>query len=170
MGNFLSKNILGQMLLSLVVAFGSVTFAEMKGLPFPKGPDQAITPGDTCRQANELRYPEKIPYCNRDVDPKTKAAIITQYDEELGYRIRSMDRQKFKIDHFIPLCMGGSNDRSNLWPQHESVYSVTDPLEPVLCQKMAEGKVLQAEAMDMIRDAKLHLDRVSEILAKAHSL
>ena len=66
--------------------------------------------------------------------------------------------------------MGGSNERINLWPQHESVYKMTDPLEPALCDKMAQGKILQAEAMDLIRQAKLNLDQVPEILAKINAL
>ena len=80
-----------------------------------------------------------------------------------------MDRMKFKIDHFIPLCMGGSNDKSNLWPQHESVYKITDPLEPAMCNKMAEGKLLQAEAIDLIKYAKQHLDEVPRILREIES-
>ncbi len=137
---------------------------------FPTGPNTDMTPGAICESADEFRYPERIPYCNRDVETKLKNEIIRKYDQELGFNIQSMPRAKFKIDHFIPLCMGGSNDRSNLWPQHESVYKVTDPLEPLLCNKMAQGKLLQAEAMQMIRRAKLHLEEAQEILGKASSL
>jgi hypothetical protein len=88
----------------------------------------------------------------------------------MGYRTRQMDRQDFKIDHYIPLCMGGSNDIKNLWPQHKSVYAITDPLEPVLCDKMAQGRLLQKKAVEIIMYAKAHLDEVPEIIAKANAL
>ena len=81
-----------------------------------------------------------------------------------------MPRGKFKIDHYIPLCMGGSNERINLWPQHESVYKITDALEQKLCEKMAQGKMLQSEAIDLIREAKNHLDEAPDILSRAQSL
>lgn len=157
-------------ILAFVLVLSSLTFAESKLRPYPQGPDTSVTPGDVCHHADEYRYPERIAYCNRNVDSKLKAEIIRDYDKNLGYNISGMDRQKFKIDHFIPLCMGGSNERVNLWPQHETVYKITDPLEPALCDKMAQGKILQAEAMDLIRQAKLNLDQVPEILAKINSL
>ena len=74
-----------------------------------------------------------------------------------------MDRQEFKIDHFIPLCMGGGNDVANLWPQHRTVYEVTDPLEDQLCQLMSLGDMDQAKAIETIRYAKHHLDEAKGI-------
>lgn len=154
------------------IAIASVTinaFAGGKG-NFPTGPNLGITPGEVCTSADEYRYPERIAYCKRAVEPQLKNDIIKVYDDEFGFNVGGMPRTKFKIDHFIPLCMGGGNNRTNLWPQHESVYKVTDPLEPALCDKMAKGKILQAEAMDLIRRAKLHLEEVPEILARVQSL
>ena len=136
---------------------------------FPKGPDATITPGALCLNPDAHRYPEQINYCNRNVDTDTKRGRFQAYDQ-LGYRTRSMDRQDFKIDHYIPLCMGGSNDIKNLWPQHKSVYAITDPLEPVLCDKMAQGKLLQKKAVEIIMYAKAHLDEVPAIIAKANAL
>lgn len=75
-----------------------------------------------------------------------------------------MERGEFKIDHFIPLCMGGSNSRTNLWPQHRTVYEITDEMEMRLCELMAAGNMLQAEAMETIRYAKFHLDEVPRIM------
>jgi hypothetical protein len=155
---------------SFNLSFANVAISQKGQMPYPTSPEVDETPGDTCGQADEYRYPERIAYCERAVDTKTKAEIIQKYDVKYGYKIRAMDRQKFKIDHFIPLCAGGSNERQNLWPQHESIYKVTDPLEPAICEKMAEGKLLQAEAIDLIRQAKQDLSRVKEILAKVQAL
>jgi hypothetical protein len=81
-----------------------------------------------------------------------------------------MNRGDFKIDHLIPLCAGGANDELNLWPQHSSVYNITDPIEPVICQKMAEGKLSQKDAVAMVIFAKTHLDQVNIVLAKLNKL
>lgn len=137
---------------------------------FPLGPNLTETPGKLCTTPTAVRYPEKVAYCDRDVDSYLKNAVIEKYDRLFGYAIRSMDRKDFKIDHLIPLCAGGANSEENLWPQHKSVYEITDPLEPVVCQKMQEGKLLQADAVKLILQAKTNLDQVPAILKKIRSL
>lgn len=137
---------------------------------FPRGPDLEMTPGSLCQRGSTFRYPEHVRYCNRDVDSKLKNEVIAEYDRELGFSVRSMPRGQFKIDHFIPLCAGGSNDRDNLWPQHKSVFTLTDPLEPLVCQKMADGRLKQADAVELIREAKTNLSRVQEIYDHVDSL
>jgi hypothetical protein len=126
---------------------------------FPKGPDATLTPGALCTHPSTHRYPENIAYCERNVDSRQKAQIYLAYDQ-LGYQTRSMKRQNFKIDHYFPLCMGGSNESANLWPQHQSVYTITDPLEQKICEKMAEGVLLQKDAIDIIKKAKGDLSLV----------
>jgi hypothetical protein len=133
-------------------------------------PAKGMTVGKLCEAPSSLRYPERIPYCDRDVSAELKYQIIDNYDHSFGYSIRSMPREQFKIDHYIPLCVGGSNDISNLWPQHESVYSVTDPLEVLLCEKMARGQLLQKDAVQIIIAAKNNLSEVPLILAQIKSL
>ncbi len=120
---------------------------------FPESPDPVATPGDLCDKPDSYRYPERIPYCERDVDSRLKRDVA-HYDQELGYEIQRVGRANFKIDHLIPLCMGGSNDEENLWPQHKSIYELTDPLEPALCEQMAAGRMRQAEAVALILQAK----------------
>lgn len=144
----------------------STTYA----LDFPTEPEQSVTPGSLCENADEYRYPERIPYCERAVDPETKRAIIDNYDRRFDYNIGDMNRELFKIDHFIPLCMGGSNDVENLWPQHMSVYEVTDPLEELVCEKMAEGVLKQKRAVEYIREAKTNLDRAEAIYNEVYRL
>lgn len=137
---------------------------------FPTTPAKQMTPGKLCDQPASYRYPENIAYCGRDVLPELKRQIIEDYDRTFGYRIENMDRRDFKIDHYIPLCVGGSNDVSNLWPQHVSVYKITDTLEEAVCEKMARGRLLQKDAVKLIVEAKNHLDEVPAILAHVHSL
>ena len=137
---------------------------------FPTQPNLQVTPGTLCQNPDAIRYPEKINYCNRNVKSDLKKEIIKTYDSLFGYTIESMDRNEFKIDHFIPLCMGGGNDKENLWPQHVSVYTITDPLEPTLCGKMEQGLLRQADAVEMIKRGKLNLDQVPSLLEQINAL
>ncbi len=133
---------------------------------FPTIPEDEMTPGSLCKHPDELRYPERIPYCNRSVSKSLKNQIIHAYDVSFNYTIEQMNRQDFKIDHLIPLCMGGSNEQLNLWPQHMTVYTLTDQLEERLCTGMAQGALTQVEALEMIRDAKHHHEMIPEIKSK----
>lgn len=133
-----------------------VASAALAGERFPEMPDDRLTPGSTCATPDAHRYPEQVPYCNRDVSGDTKRGIFQTYDEQLGYQTRQMNRADFKIDHLIPLCAGGSNEVSNLWPQHVSIYNLTDGVEQIACQLMAEGKMSQQEAISRILEMKHH--------------
>lgn len=153
-----------------VLILGSFSFHTSFASDFPTGPAQQMTPGKLCDIPNELRYPEQIAYCERDVTIETKHLIIEEYDRQFGFQIQTMPRDQFKIDHYIPLCMGGSNDITNLWPQHVSVYTVTDPLEKAICDKMVVGKIQQKDAVALIIEGKNHLDEVPKILAQVRLL
>lgn len=134
------------------------------GALFPKTPDAAMTPGETCANPDSYRHPANIPYCERDVSSSTKKLIIDQYDETRGFKIRTMNRGDFKIDHFVPLCIGGSNSVKNLWPQHKSIYVHTDPVEHKTCELMALGKIKQADAIALVRKAKLDVAKAKAIV------
>ncbi len=137
---------------------------------FPKNPDAEMTPGSYCSRPNSYRYAERIPYCERNVSSGRKKQIIRDYNEKLGYRIEPGDRSQFKIDHLIPLCAGGSNDDDNLWPQHQSVYNITDELEGLICVKMSQGRLLQKRGIELLMRAKLHLEETAEIQALVEAL
>ena len=137
---------------------------------FPRGPIAQLTPGVLCSTPNSHRYPEKIAYCERDVLPSLKEKVMEEYDRRFGFQTEQMPRGVFKIDHYIPLCMGGANVAANLWPQHVSIYKITDPLEQELCTKMAEGKILQKEAVQLIKEAKNNLDDAPIILRRVRAL
>ncbi len=125
----------------------------------PQKPDLNMTPGALCHNPTELRYHEEIFYCKRDVPSELKWSVINEY--VLLYpelKINPTNRYEFKIDHFIPLCMGGGNDITNLWPQHMDVYKYTDKIELALCTQMSEGLLLQAEAIAEVKYAKLNIE------------
>lgn len=137
---------------------------------FPTSPDSRLTPGSLCDHPDEYRYPEHIPYCNRDVDGGQKKAIFDLYRKKLGYVLDPQDRKQYKIDHYFPLCAGGSNQENNLWPQHRSVYEVTDPVENIGCQKLADGKISQKELITLIIKAKSDLSKAPQIFLLLKSL
>jgi hypothetical protein len=146
----------------------SVSFAAETA--FPLSPDLSITPGSLCENGNTYRYPERVRYCSRSVGGALKKEVMDNYDRLLGYKVTQMERSLFKIDHYIPLCMGGSNDETNLWPQHKSVYEQTDRLEQIACDQMAKGRIKQQEAIQYIRDAKSDPQNASAIIATVEAL
>jgi hypothetical protein len=151
------------MAISMGLTVGSTNYAVAFSQNFPENPHEELTPGSLCEHPDEYRYRERIPYCSRDVSKSLKQSIIAEYDRKLGYRVGQMQRNDFKIHHYIPLCAGGSNERDNLWPQHKTVYSLTDPVEQKICEKMVEGKILQNRAVELIRRMKLDLEEVDPV-------
>lgn len=156
-------------LFTLIVSSSSA-FALSSGQPFPITPDPRLTPGSLCARPDSKRYPEGIAYCERKVRSELKVEIMKTYDQRLGYRITQMNRNLFKIDHYIPLCMGGGNEAENLWPQHASVYQYTDPLEEAACTKMAEGRLRQRDAVNIIRQAKADPRRAPALIEAVRGL
>ncbi len=132
----------------------SIAFATAS---YPTKPDLDLTPGDLCQTPDQIRYPEKIKYCDRNVNSDLKWLIILKYMKKYNFTVDNSNRIDFKIDHFIPLCMGGANSAKNLWPQHKSVYRVTDPVEVALCQKLALGKMTQQQAIEKMKQVKLNI-------------
>ena len=156
--------------LALAVSLASLDLSVAQNRLYPIKPDPNVTPGRLCDHADQIRYPEMIRYCERHVETHVKVRIIQIYDTRFGYTISRQNRADFKIDHYIPLCMGGSNDVQNLWPQHKSIYQHTDPLEALLCEKMKFGRLRQLQAIELIRRAKNDLSQVRQIIDYASRL
>lgn len=133
-------------------------------LDYPKTPDVEITPGSLCDSPDTYRYPEQIAYCERDVSTEIKQEVFSTYRNRLGYKLDLRNRSNYKIDHFFPLCAGGSNEEDNLWPQHITVFTITDPIESVGCEKLKLGKITQKNLIGLIKTAKLDLDEAPRVL------
>lgn len=137
---------------------------------FPLGPDTELTPGSLCDRPNSYRYPERIAYCNREaLEPGIKEDVFREYRHS-GYRLNLKNRSDYKIDHLIPLCAGGSNRENNLWPQHVTIFEVTDPLESLGCEKLRGAKIKQARLVQLILAAKKNLSLVPQTLRYLQSL
>jgi hypothetical protein len=137
---------------------------------YPKGPESSLTPGSLCDRPDSYRYPERIAYCERDrLDPAVKEDVFQEYRNN-GYGLNPSNRSQYKIDHLVPLCAGGSNQENNLWPQHMTIYSVTDPMESLGCEKLKLGKIKQADLVRRIIAAKKNMTLVPSTLSFLRSL
>jgi len=148
------------LLLSLLLPHA---FALAYKAEFPEKPETKLTPGSLCDRPDEYRYQERIAYCKRDVSTNLKYDVMNEYREE-GYRLNMNNRSSYKIDHFIPLCAGGSNNENNLWPQHITVFTITDPIESRGCEKLKAGKITQVKLIELIREVKLDLSKAQASL------
>jgi hypothetical protein len=156
-------------LLTLVSLMLTSTYVLAFTAEYPKSPLKQLTPGSLCDRPDKFRYPEQIAYCERDVSGQQKREIFEDY-RRAGFRLDPSTRGSFKVDHFIPLCAGGSNHDDNLWPQHRSVYEITDPLEGLGCEKLAVGRISQAELVKRITTAKKDISQAAESLRYLNSL
>jgi hypothetical protein len=69
-------------------------------------------------------------------------------DEVLArYGLRSGPHPDYEIDHLIPLCLGGGDDASNLWPQPRRSIEpkwnaeAKDRLERLICNMVCAGQL-----------------------------
>ena len=105
---------------------------------YPYLPNSKMTTGvasnSTLAEICSKGYPER----SRDVTSSTKSKVYKLYNVNLA-----KCRGGCKIDHLIPLSIGGSNDIGNLWPheynQQWSVYKKTR-LEVRLRRDVCAGK------------------------------
>jgi hypothetical protein len=62
----------------------------------------------------------------------------------------------YEIDHLVPVCLGGGNDVSNLWPQPRRNIELKwnaeakDRLETVLCDLVCDGLLDIGDAQEAI--------------------
>jgi hypothetical protein len=124
--------------------------------------------GGTYPQMPDYRYAERIPYCRRDVSQGDKLDVFDVYRAR-GWSFPG-PRSDYKIDHYIPLCAGGSNNKNNLWPQHKTVYELTDPLEQYGCDALKNGKIKQNALINLIIQGKQNHDQIPGILDQINHL
>ena len=155
-------------IVTLVLVLGSFSIFGSDLPDHPMTPDATLTPGALCTSPTEYRYAEHIAYCERNVSSATKADVFRIYKKR-GFTL-SEPRDHYKIDHFVPLCAGGSNDIKNLWPQHESIFTVTDDLEAVGCERMKLGKIKQKDFLALLKKAKYDNSKAKEVLDYLFSL
>ena len=162
---FRSVNLIAIAILSL----SSATALSFNKDWYPKGPDARLTPGTYCNGNQPSDRSGRPETCSRDVDSHLKWEVIGEYNK-IGYDINSGNRMQFKIDHLVPLCFGGGNDKGNLWPQHQSIYVITDKLEDIGCQKLRGGRISQRKVITMLLEVKNDLSKADAMMNYLESL
>ncbi|HEY5472225.1 MAG TPA: HNH endonuclease signature motif containing protein, partial [Candidatus Limnocylindrales bacterium] len=108
-------------------------------------PDPALTPGDelpvTAAQVSVPGYASGV----RDVPTSEKAQVFAEYD--LSY---PQPTGAYECDHFIPLCLGGSNSIENLWPEPAPQFHWKDGLEVHLWHEVQAGTLSLEQAQAQI--------------------
>lgn len=114
---------------------------------FPMIPDIDRAKTSICTKEDpdfdEFRYLEKIAHCKRRVSKRTKNEICDSYGV--------FNRTGYTVDHIIPLSIGGTNHKNNLWCQNKLILS--SDYEYQLYSKLKRGKIKQVEA---IRDILIY--------------
>lgn len=139
-------------------------------------PDASMTPGlaDTLSRDDLTRtYTDNCPAhkatCTYSQDHRNvSAAVHTKVYDEYNVPQSKRNGTSGEVDHFYPLCAGGSNDIRNLWYQPTSNdwngkhfgYHQKDKLEAYVCAQIKDGTLDPHDAYDrMTKDwVKFYLD------------
>jgi hypothetical protein len=109
-------------------------------------PNPTLTPGDvlpvSAAQVSVAGYASRV----RNVPVSEKRDVYAEY--HLAYPQKT---GSYECDHFIPLCLGGSNSIKNLWPEPAPEFHWKDGLEVYLWRQVRAGRVGLAEAQREIR-------------------
>lgn len=111
-------------------------------------PDPRVTPGDVCK-ANDpdfdgYVYSEKIAHCKRNFSEAKKASVARVYG------VPKANWSDYEFDHLIPLCVGGSNDVRNVWPEPIEHAHRKDVIEDKVCAALRAGTMTQKEAVQEV--------------------
>ena len=136
------------MKLFLAIALFATPFA-MAGSKYSHLPDPVLTPGVVASTDTVLVCEKDYPARSRNVSNTKKNKVYQAYKVKKELCIKGC-----KIDHLIPLSIGGSNDIANLWP-HEygadwTVFEKTR-LEVRLRKEVCTGKMPITEAQECVR-------------------
>ena len=112
-------------------------------------PDKNLTGG-----VASIRTKERIAACGHAKDNRGQMTR-ERHDEVLKrYGLPPGTHPDYEIDHLIPLCLGGSDDPSNLWPQPKRRIEATwnaeakDRLERFMCDMVCGGQLDIATAQE----------------------
>jgi len=87
---------------------------------------------------------------------KDRGGVTAQMEQKVfaRYRLPWSRRAEFKIDHLVPLELGGADTIDNLWPQSVRARPYgsdrKELLAEVLLQKVRAGKMTAAQAQEEI--------------------
>ena len=105
------------LLFALSLSAASAQQAQPAATSAPTMPNPKLTPGDT------------LPVTPADIQVKGYSAKVRNVPGSVkrevyaSYGIAHWNKGEYEVDHLIPLSLGGSNSKKNLWPESY----LTDP-------------------------------------------
>ena len=103
-------------------------------------PDRELTPGKVARNGND----------RHGVTEEMERHVFS------SYHIPWRRRPEFKVDHLIPVELGGADTIDNLWPQSLSARPYNAQRKELLTQRLlteiASGEMTLAQAQREIRE------------------
>jgi hypothetical protein len=109
------------------------------------GPQEALVP-------NPKLTPGRVAVSEKD---RQGVTLVMEQKVFRRYHLPWTRRAEFKIDHLIPLELGGADTIDNLWPQKITARPYgserKELLAEVLLQKVRAGKMTLAQAQEEIR-------------------
>jgi hypothetical protein len=124
---------------TLVLVLVALSWAANAQAGDPMLPDGKLTPGKVAR-----RHADR-----KGVSESMERKVFARYG------IPWTRRAEFKIDHLVPIELGGADDMDNLWPQSLNVRPYNAGRKEQLTQRLlaliAEGRMSLAQAQEEIR-------------------
>jgi hypothetical protein len=111
-------------------------------------PNRFLTPGDVAQ--HDVRTVCQIGDARREraVSYRTRDRVYLAYGIARGHR-----KGRYRIDHLVPLELGGSNRPANLWPQEFTDSKLKDRVEDELHEAVCSGAMsLDAAQKAIARD------------------
>jgi hypothetical protein len=111
-------------------------------------PNPALTPGDADEHEISQVCALGTAHQRRAVSYRVRDHVYLAYGIPRGRR-----NGLYRIDHLIPLELGGSNRVSNLWPQPYADSKIKDRMEGQLHEAVCSGRMsLEAAQRAIARD------------------
>jgi hypothetical protein len=108
-------------------------------------PDPGCTPGAVTEATREQVCAPG--FAAADDSAAQREAVFAMYG------IAQAESGQYRLDHLVPLALGGSNDSANLWPQPTGAQpgqAEKDALEGVLRERVCAGDLALSEAQRQI--------------------
>jgi hypothetical protein len=114
-------------------------------------PDKSLTPGDILSHVKAKICHPGYASGVRDVSIQEKKEVFSRYKTEYV-------PDKYEVDHLVPLCAGGSNNITNLWPQPLVEAKIKDEMEWKVCHAVCAGKMTLEDAQaQFMGDFRAHI-------------
>jgi hypothetical protein len=110
-------------------------------------PDKNLTGGS-------VRTGDRLAACGHAKENRGPMFAARRDEILRRYGLPAGTHPDYEIDHLIPLCLGGSDDPSNLWPQPRRSIEETwnaeakDRLEHLMCDMVCAGQIDRATAQE----------------------